>query len=74
METQRKDVKDLLYSRRLLMKMVGHIIQGPIGRIFGGNSDLDSDPRMFRRNFTIAILAVVKTPHRALCNSPNKRR
>jgi len=30
---------------------------------FGGKLDLDPDPGIFKRNFTIAKLALVKTPH-----------
>jgi len=48
--------------------MIGHV-PGIISRLdFGGNLDLD--PGMFRRNFTIELLAVVKTRHYGFSNSP----
>jgi len=43
---------------------------------FGGNRDLDPDPGIFRRNFTITVLAIIaKTPHLLrFGNNPNTRR
>ena len=52
--------------------MVGHN-PGSNQFDFGGNQDLDPDPGVFWRNFTIALLATVKA-HRGVGSSPKKRR